>query len=100
NYNSIGLRTIVPFGLILNELLSNSFKYAFNNQRGSINIEINALDKSEFELKYSDSGIWKKASENKLHFGLELIETLTEQLEGSCIRKNSNYSFKFKNLDI
>jgi two-component sensor histidine kinase len=31
---------MIPIGLILNEVLSNSFKYAFNNNQGEIHISI------------------------------------------------------------
>ncbi|MBK9192031.1 MAG: sensor histidine kinase [Crocinitomicaceae bacterium] len=38
----IDLKTVVPLGLLLNELISNSYKYAFANQdKGMINIRIN-----------------------------------------------------------
>lgn len=102
NINSIGLKTIVPLGLIINELLSNSFKHAFKNCfEGSINIEIKKLTEKEFELNYSDSGKWvDNHSENKVKFGLELIETLTEQLDGTVNRTDSHYTFKLSNLDI
>ena len=101
SYNSIGLKTIVPLGLMINELLSNSFKHAFREQqKGIINIEISATKTNEFELKYSDSGVWEKAVKNNVQFGLELIETLTEQLEGSFIREGSAFIFQLKNLDI
>lgn len=101
NYNSIGLKTIVPLGLILNELISNSYKHAFEeNDKGFISISINKLEANDFEVTYTDSGTWRTESENNSHFGLELIETLTEQLEGSMYRKDSTFYFKLKNLDI
>lgn len=98
---NIGLKTIVPFGLLINELLSNSFKHAFNESNmNNIVIELNILDNKFFELKYSDNGVWKPTKDEQVQFGLELIETLTEQMEGSYTRENSNYVFTLKNLDI
>lgn len=100
NYNHIGLNTIVPLGLLLNELLSNSFKHAFKNfTKSEINIQINKLSDNAFELNYSDTGCWKTPEETQYHFGLELIETLTEQMEGTFSREGSHYVFKLKNLD-
>lgn len=97
----IGLKTIVPLGLMLNELLSNSFKHAFKeNESGEITIQIKKLNEADFELHYSDSGTWKEQSSIKIKFGLELIETLTEQLDGTMSRTGSIYTFKLKNIDI
>lgn len=101
NYHNIGLKTIVPLGLLLNELLSNSFKHAFSKTYDNeIIIQINNSDNHFFELKYQDNGSWKNVRNEDHHFGLELIETLTEQMEGSYARENSSYTFKLKNLDI
>ncbi|MBX2959739.1 MAG: sensor histidine kinase [Flavobacteriales bacterium] len=102
NVDTIGLKTIVPLGLILNELLSNSFKHAFKeNESGEIAIEINKINNHEFELNYYDSGKWLDVTTAKrVKFGLELIETLTEQLDGTMSRKDSKYNFKLKNIDI
>ncbi len=101
NYNHIGLNTIVPLGLLLNELLSNSFKHAFRHvAKSEISIQINKLNDNTFELKYSDTGSWKNPTEDQYHFGLELIETLTEQMEGEYTRDHSSYTFTLKNLDI
>lgn len=102
NVDAIGLKTIVPLGLILNELLSNSFKHAFKeNESGEIAIEINKINNHEFELNYYDSGKWMDVTtEKRVKFGLELIETLTEQLDGTMSRVESKYNFKLKNIDI
>ncbi|MCB0477994.1 MAG: GAF domain-containing protein [Crocinitomicaceae bacterium] len=73
----------VPFGLILNELLVNSFKYAFPENKGVIRI-LNYQEGDDTILKVEDDGIGydpKTARNNSL--GLELIEALTEQLNGS-----------------
>lgn len=97
----IGLKTVVPLGLLLNELLSNSFKHAFNNEKsGEINIELATISNTEFKMIYNDNGAWQTPIENHHQFGLELVETLTEQMDGSYQRENSEYRFKLKNLDI
>ncbi|MGE0560512.1 MAG: sensor histidine kinase [Flavobacteriales bacterium] len=101
DYNNIGLKTIVPLGLLLNELLSNSFKHAFNQiNNNEISITISGTNNQSFELKYQDNGNWKNINDDDHHFGLELIDTLTEQMEGSYTREDSSYTFKLKNLDI
>lgn len=94
----IGLKTVIPLGLLANELLTNSFKHAFENgQKGSISISISPLEDDFFEFKYSDSGQWR--ADKKNGFGTELISVLTQQLDGDVKREGSSYSFKIKNLD-
>ena len=96
----IGLKTIVPLGLLINELLSNSIKHAFAKRaEGNIIIDILAGNEDDFTLKYSDDGTWIEPDKDYTGFGLGLIQTLAEQLEGSFTRNQSEYSFTIKNLD-
>lgn len=99
--NQIGLKSIVPIGLIYNELISNSFKHAFKDlQNGKIAV-IFTKNEDQFEMIYKDNGIWKDNTADG--FGLELIDTLVEQLNGSYgLSKNSGesiYTFHFNNLE-
>ena len=97
----IGLKTIVPLGLLINELLSNSIKHAFLKKTdGLININILEGKNDDFTLVYSDDGTWNEPNKEYIGFGLGLIQTLTEQLEGKFTRNQSEYSFTIKNLDI
>jgi two-component sensor histidine kinase len=77
---------IVPFGLILNELISNSLKHGIES-KGVISISSEKNEKS-VSLIFQDNG---KGFENEIHkgFGLELIETLTEQLDGTVNYRNN-----------
>ena len=103
--DKIGLKTIVPLGLIMNELLSNSVKHAFKKSvKGEINIELKDLNDNKFELHYKDNGTWVKPMKDIKSFGLELLDVLSEQLEGSLTRKTkeegTTYVFNLKNLDV
>ena len=94
----INLKAIVPIAIIINELLSNSFKHAFNDCDSpsvSINFEENT-DKT-LSLIYADSGCWKIA-EKQDSFGFELIKLMTEQLNGQLDfdMEHSTYSFRFE----
>lgn len=81
--DSIGLRSIVPLALILNELISNSLKYAFDEYDNClISISFMRHANDQCKLTYKDSGTWK-APARKDSFGLDLIDSLTDQLEGS-----------------
>jgi len=70
-------------GLILNELISNSFKYAFINKEGNINI---SLSKSEgqYKLEVSDDGIGYEKDIAWTSLGIVLVNTLAvSQLKGN-----------------
>jgi len=101
---NIGLNTIVPLGLIVNELVSNSIQHAFSiNKRGSIQILITSNVTNTFKLTYKDNGSWTEPANTYSSFGLELIDILTSQLDGKCERTSTisgtEYSFNLKNLD-
>lgn len=90
----ISLNQANPLGLIINELISNSLKYAFPGEKnGEINVDVKKFDK-ELELIVKDNGIgmpndfdWKNSST----LGLKLVRTLVEkQLDGSIDMENKN----------
>ncbi len=100
----VGLKTIVPLGLLINELVSNSIKHAFSEiTSGEIQIQITQLSEDDFNLTYLDNGQWSEPK-NTTTFGLELIQILAEQLDGEVKRESSKkgtlYTFKLKNIDI
>ncbi|MEL4306049.1 sensor histidine kinase [Methanococcoides sp. LMO-2] len=71
-------------GLILNELIMNSFKYAFPDGKGNIHIGFHRSDR-EFTLCVEDDGIGipVKDISRKDTLGLELVAELVEQINGS-----------------
>lgn len=102
--NSVGAKSIVPLALIITELVTNSLKHAFTDgEEKLIQLKINATENPiEFDVIYFDSGKWK-ATERSDSFGLSLVETFTEQLEGSFNRDlrehGSYYHFKLTKID-
>jgi two-component sensor histidine kinase/ligand-binding sensor domain-containing protein len=89
NVDTFESDTLTPLGLMINEVISNSLKYAFEeNTTGTIIIYINRLEPHKFEMLLGDDGVGipdeKFASGNT--FGTELILTLTEQLDGTIER--------------
>ncbi|MFZ4621236.1 MAG: histidine kinase dimerization/phosphoacceptor domain -containing protein [Bacteroidota bacterium] len=73
----------IPCGLIVNELVSNSIKYAFPKRRnGEITVELKKK-KNRFVLSVRDNGVGlpKKAGESQ-SLGLTLVRALSEQLKG------------------
>jgi len=77
----------IPLGLIVNEAVSNSFKYAFpNNRSGKVSIRLKREENQLF-LTIADDGIGsaKKPGENLNSLGLELIEGLAKDLRANLI---------------
>jgi PAS domain S-box-containing protein len=94
----ISINQASPLGLIINELISNSLKYAFpDDGKGEINVSVKKRD-NQLELTVMDDGVgisddldWKNSST----LGLKLVRTLVEnQLDGS-IDMESNNGTKF-----
>ncbi len=82
---------VIPIGIMINELMTNIFKYAFKG-RDSGRISIN-LDKTETHvtLTIQDNGIGidESINENKTQgFGLTIVKMLAEQLKGTYAIKN------------
>jgi len=83
----VGIDTAIPCGLIINELVSNSLKYAFpEGKQGSIEISMHRTEDNLVNLTVSDDGIGLPKDldfRNTETLGLQLVATLAEQLEGS-----------------
>jgi len=99
--NRVEPKSLVPLALIFNELVSNSIKHAFKGRtEGKIIIRtIRNLDGS-IQIKYHDDGEWI-GPQKEGSFGLEMIETFTEQLDGKMERKidnGTNYIFLFPTI--
>ncbi|MCH6235795.1 sensor histidine kinase [Cognataquiflexum rubidum] len=85
--------TAVPLGLIVNELLTNSLKYAFpKGQKGNIELSLKNLNNDNFQLKISDNGVGKPLIGKALGtgFGTQLVDLLTRQIDGKLIQDVSN----------
>ena len=96
NIEVITLRPLVPVALIFNELISNSLKHAFDDEKGMIEILIDEKDGC-LKILYKDNGTWKNHDTSPSSFGLELIDSLTEQLNGTYSKDVSNGTeFKFE----
>jgi PAS domain S-box-containing protein len=120
----LGMDTAIPLGIVVNELVSNSFKHAFTSKReGEIlislhKIETYAAKNSISAFKNNISGQWKECMEKKdYHYilevsdsgkgipeeidienssslGLQLVHILVEQIDG-CIELKRGKGTKF-----
>ncbi|PVW16507.1 tetratricopeptide repeat-containing sensor histidine kinase [Marixanthomonas spongiae] len=99
---NLDIDTAVPIGLIVNELLTNALKYAFpGGTEGKINITLKKED-NDLKLKVTDNGVGKAegTAPKGTGFGSQLIQLLTQQLNGTFIEedtKGTSVFFIFKN---
>ena len=98
--DSIDMHLGVPLGIIVNELITNSFKYGFTpSSEKRIKIEIFS-DENRIFVEYSDSGVgienFEIASQKGL--GFTLIKSLLEQIEAEYRYETTDFfklSFNF-----
>jgi two-component sensor histidine kinase len=97
----IDIDTAIPLGLIVNELITNSLKYAFpNNRKGKIKISLQRTSAELLLLEVADDGVGKQ--EENLNkgpgFGTQLIKLLMQQLNGEMkfqSKEGTSFSFEF-----
>lgn len=97
------IENAVPFGLLINELITNSLKHGFTGgTKGTINIKLTRNENGSYTLKYSDNGVGIPLTIVNGHvtgFGMYLVETLVNQLEGSIVHlhsKGTSYEVVFQ----
>ena len=100
------LHSAVPLGLIVNEIITNSLKHAFNessSKKMKITINMSKDNDNKVELNIADNGVGVVISEINKNFGFKLIESLaTYQLEASLKFYNMNglaYYIQFDDID-
>ena len=94
NMNGIDLDidTAIPLGLILTELVTNSFKYAFDDvEKGQIDISLEGSD-DRYRMVMKDNGIGfpEEMKRRKGSLGLTLVDMLSEQMDGDVTYENEN----------
>ena len=95
----ININQAIPLGLLLNELITNSFKYAFDltSKKNEINFSLN-FKEGFFHANYHDSGAGFDSSklESSSSLGSLLIDTLLQQLEADFqIETEKGYKIDF-----
>lgn len=102
----LGIDTAIPLGLLINETITNSLKYGFEDKNdGRIEIGLQKEENSDedYILTISDNGIGfsdEVNSKSSKSLGLKLIHNLARQLRGSAVKNDSiegtAYKIKFK----
>ncbi|MFA4876435.1 MAG: PAS domain S-box protein [Methanoregula sp.] len=100
---SVDVNTAIPLGLICNELITNSLKYAFRDKKdGKLSISA-AMDSAYLKFVVADNGIGLPeyiTLENEATLGLRLVNTLTDQLDGTVTidrTAGTKFIFSFPN---
>jgi len=101
----LNMETAIPLGLIINELVANSLKFAFpNNEKGSITVDMKTKN-GEYTLMVADDGIGFPADvdfKKTDSLGLQLVNNLVNQLDGEITMDRSHgtaYKITFKELN-
>lgn len=93
NQIQVDIDTAVPLGLIINELVTNAYKYAFvNRETGEIKVELKKAE-AGFVLHVYDDGIGLPNEldiANPKTLGMRLVHMLSRQLKGKLSWKNEN----------
>ncbi len=82
---TLSVDTLIPLGLLINEIISNSFKYAFTDREtGTITVHLTGSEAEGLQLVIGDDGVGMR-SRDGFHrpnsLGMELIHTLASQLD-------------------
>ncbi|MEO5355927.1 MAG: response regulator [Nitrospirae bacterium YQR-1] len=104
---TLGIDTAIPCGLIINELISNSLKYAFvTGAGGEISVLMRQIEDGYFELTVRDTGVGIPKNvdfRNSDTLGFQLVVSLSEeQLHGSISLSRecgTAFTIKFKELN-
>lgn len=100
---SLNTNQAVPLGLILNELITNANKHAFDEDGGTISISC-SKENNQVHVAVSDNGKGLPDDldlQNTKSLGLKLVETLSNQLDAEyTLRSNNGLHFEMKfNID-
>lgn len=87
----VDIDTAVPLGLIVNELLTNTLKYAFpDGRKGKVLIRMNKGQNGALHLEIADNGVGKGELKRGTGFGSQLVSLLTRQLNGTMREEVKN----------
>ncbi|MCB0647742.1 MAG: sensor histidine kinase [Saprospiraceae bacterium] len=87
---ALDVATLVPLGLIINELIANALKYAFEeNQKGKIEMTLKQKD-GDLLLKLKDDGKGFPSIGEGDGFGMKLIRALSKKLDADLNVSNDN----------
>jgi two-component sensor histidine kinase/tetratricopeptide (TPR) repeat protein len=93
NEINIDVDKAIPLGLILNELISNAFKHAYENQPNpTLAVNLFHPGAHELNIRITDNGPGMRSPDEKQRktFGMKIVTTLIKELKGSLNVKCEN----------
>ncbi len=93
NQTSIDVDKAIPLGLILNELISNAFKHAYENQpnpRLMVNLAYPEINELSIRIQDNGMGISPVDEKQRKTFGMKIVSTLIKELKGSLHVRSEN----------
>ncbi|MTI89185.1 MAG: PAS domain S-box protein [Balneolaceae bacterium] len=103
----LSITQAIPTGLLVNEIMTNSFKHAFKGmEQGRICILLKKADDNALLLKIKDNGVGmpvEQETDVKSSLGMTLIKTLAKQLGATFSYRNEEglvFEFKFKKEQV
>ena len=103
------VETAIPLGLIINEIITNTYKYAFKDKKNEINKILIAIEKQKdrsYKLIIEDNGIGIAKDfniESSKSIGLKLVKRLIKQLHGTFVlirNPSTRFELTFKDSSI
>lgn len=104
----LSVNAAIPCGLIINELITNAFKYAYpNSAHGEVSVSLTERGNGNMELRITDDGIGfsvDQSSAGGSSLGLTLVKLLVDQLGGafeasSLPGSGSDFHIRFRDGD-
>jgi two-component sensor histidine kinase/DNA-binding response OmpR family regulator len=96
---TMGIDRAIPCGLIINELVTNSLKHAFpDNRQGKIRVLFRTGDDGQISLEVADNGVGLPAGleiTKTASLGLQLVHMLARQLRGVVRAENGATGAQF-----
>lgn len=83
----LGARQLSPIGLMVNELITNAMKYAFQGREsGEICLSVTQSAEQQVQIEFTDDGIGLPAEvslDDPPGFGLRIVQILVQQMNGT-----------------
>ncbi len=100
----LDIDTMIPLGLIVNELINNSLKYAFPDRSGNLEVSLRRIG-SAIELKVKDdgSGFDPKILDTTNSYGWKMIQSLSRKLKAEISfqnEKGNEISLSIRNFKL
>lgn len=93
------IEKVIPIGLLINEMITNSYKHAFHSSNdNAINIQLLIDPMGDYMLKYEDNGTGLGEGYNSVNpqsIGMDLIDSFVDQLDGTLDLKSTNKGLEY-----